>query len=241
METPQTLLRVEALFGTEALASLRAVHILVVGLGAVGGACTEALARSGIGRLTLVDGDAFEASNLNRQPFSAQSLVGQPKASATLARLADIAPTCATEAQVRFVSPDNASELLEAVQPDIVVDAIDDVPAKVALLASAHRLGLRSWSSMGAARKLDPTQLRLTDLSKTAVCPLARVVRQRLRAQGITHGVRCVWSQEQARAMGEGGVLGSYMPVTATAGLLLASDILRALTSAPAPLTPSAC
>ncbi len=229
MATPQTLLRVEALFGTEALASLRAVHILIVGVGAVGGACAEALARSGIGRLTLVDGDVFEASNLNRQPFSALSLLGQPKASATRTRLADIAPTCSVEAQVRFITPESAQKLLKACAPDLVVDAIDDVPAKVALLASAHQLGLRAWSSMGAARKLDPTALKVSDLSKTAVCPLARVVRQKLRTQGITHGIRCVWSQEVARPMGEGGVLGSAMPVTATAGLLIASDILRAL------------
>ena len=167
----ETLLRAEALLGAEAMARLRAARILVVGLGAVGGACVEALARSGVGELWLVDGDVF-------------------------------------------------------------VDAIDDVPAKLALLSECLHRGIPAWSAMGAARKYDPSALCVTDLSKTQVCPLARRIRQGLRALGFTKGVRCVWSREPAAPQLPGAPLGSFMPVTASAGLLLAADVIKSLSSA---------
>lgn len=222
------LTRVAVLFGEKALARLQAATVLVVGLGAVGGACAEALARSGIGRLWLVDGDVFEPSNLNRQPFAALPTLGQPKATATAERLRAIAPSCAPHPEILRVTPENAEALLDRAHPDALVDACDDVPAKVALLSAAHRRGLPAWSAMGAARKLDPAAFRVTDLSKTQVCPLARNVRRLLRAQGIVRGIRCVWSAESPRPMPP-GALGSYMPATATAGLLLAADLLQTL------------
>lgn len=222
--------RVEALFGAPALARFRGANVLVVGLGAVGGACAEALARSGIGCLWLVDGDVFEPSNLNRQPFAARSTLGRPKADVAIDRLADVAPACVVHAETHFVTPENAEALLDRAQPDAVVDACDDVPAKTALLTACHRRGLPAWSAMGAARKLDPSALRVTDLAKTQVCPLARNVRRLLRARGIVNGIRCVWSSEPPLSMPP-GALGSYMPVTATAGLLLAADLLRWLGS----------
>ncbi len=223
-----SLARTETLLGSEALARLQAATVLIVGLGAVGGACAEALARSGVGNLHLVDGDVFDVSNLNRQPFAATSTLGQSKAEVTCARLADIAPTCRPQGETRFITPENVEELLDRTHPDAVADACDDIPAKVALLATCHRREIPVCSSMGAARKLDPTALRVTDLSETQVCPLARNVRHALRALGITHGIRCVWSSEPARPMPP-GTLGSYMPVTATAGLLLAADLLSTL------------
>ena len=223
-----SLSRVSALLGEAAIARFQAITVLIVGLGAVGGACAEALARSGIGRLWLVDGDAFEPSNLNRQPFAALPTLGHPKATASAERLRDIAPTCTPHPETLRVTPENAETLLNRTHPDALVDACDDVPAKVALLTAAHRCGLPAWSAMGAARKLDPTAFRVTDLSKTQVCPLARNVRRLLRAQGITCGIRCVWSAESPLPMPP-GALGSYMPTTATAGLLLASDLLRTL------------
>ena len=228
----ETLLRAEALLGAEAMARLRVARILVVGLGAVGGACTEALARSGVGNLWLVDGDVFEPSNLNRQPFAALSTLGQPKADATTERLRDIAPTCSVTAERLRVDSENVSALLDRARPDAVVDAIDDVPAKLALLAECLRRGIPAWSAMGAARKRDPSALCVTDLSKTQVCPLARRVRQGIRALGFTKGIRCVWSREAAAPQIPGAPLGSLMPVTASAGLLLAADVIKRLSFA---------
>lgn len=228
----ETLLRAETLLGAEAMARLRVARILVVGLGAVGGACVEALARSGVGNLWLVDGDVFEPSNLNRQPFAALSTLGQPKADATTERLRDIAPTCSVTAERLRVDSENVDALLDRARPDAIVDAIDDVPAKLALLAECLRRGIPAWSAMGAARKRDPSALCVTDLSKTQVCPLARRVRQGLRDLGFTKGIRCVWSRETAAPQTPGAPLGSLMPVTASAGLLLAADVIKRLSFA---------
>lgn len=228
----ETLLRAETLLGAEAMARLRVARILVVGLGAVGGACVEALARSGVGNLWLVDGDVFEPSNLNRQPFAALSTLGQPKADATTERLRDIAPTCSVTAERLRVDSENVDALLDRARPDAIVDAIDDVPAKLALLAECLRRGIPAWSAMGAARKRDPSALCVTDFSKTQVCPLARRVRQGLRALGFTKGIRCVWSREAAAPQIPGAPLGSLMPVTASAGLLLAADVIKRLSFA---------
>ncbi len=221
--------RTTALFGSDVIRHFQDCSVLVVGLGAVGGACVEALARSGIGKLHLVDGDTFEVTNLNRQPFARASVLGQTKASVTQAMLADLAPETVATSEALFITPENVNTLLDRVQPDYVVDAIDDLPAKVALLEACVQRNLPVWSAMGAARKLDPTALRVTDLSKTQVCPLARTVRRELRTRGIHKGVRCVWSSEPALPLSEEGTLGSYMPVTATAGLLLAADLLQQL------------
>ncbi len=223
----KSLARVTALIGAEAMERLRALSVLVVGVGAVGGACVESLARSGIGRLQLVDGDVFDETNLNRQPFAARSVLGQSKVAVTCARLADIAPACVAMGEPTFVKPEGVADLLDRLRPDCVVDCCDDLPAKVALLAAALERGLPAWSAMGAARKLDPAALRVTDISKTQVCPLARNLRRELRQRGITRGIRCVWSTEAARPMAD-GALGSYMPVTAAAGHFLAADIIAA-------------
>lgn len=226
-------LRTEALLGAEAMARLHASNVLVVGLGAVGGACVEALARSGLGRLWLVDADTFEETNLNRQPFATYPDLGRPKAEVTQARLRAIAPTCRTTAECLRVTDDNLPQLLDRAHPDAVVDAIDDLPAKIALLTHCLRRGLPAWSAMGAARKRDPTALRVGDLAETQVCPLARRVRQGLRAADFTHGIRCVWSREPAQPTPPDAPMGSFMPVTATAGLLLAADLLLTLAAKP--------
>lgn len=224
-----SLKRTAALLGNEWMERLQMAHVLLVGVGAVGGACAEALARSGVGKLTLVDGDVFDVTNLNRQPFSAVSAIGHEKTVVTCQRLADIAPHCRAEGKSCFVTPENVSALIQEIAPDVIVDAIDDVAAKVALLVAAVQCRLPVWSAMGAARKLDPLALRITDISKTQVCPLARNVRQQLRRMGIEKGIRCVWSSEVAAPLHD-GTLGSYMPVTASAGLLLAAEVIRYLT-----------
>ncbi len=219
----------QALLGEDALRRLQACRVLVVGLGAVGGACVEALARSGIGHLYLVDGDTFEITNLNRQPFARQSTLGQPKATVTRDALSDLAPHTQAVAEVHHVTEASVEALLARARPTMVVDAIDDLPAKVALLSACVRQALPVWSAMGAARKLNPSALRVTDLSKTEVCPLARILRQRLRALGIQKGIRCVWSNEPALPLLKKDTLGSFMPVTASAGLLLASDLIHSV------------
>lgn len=225
MDIPPSLTRTAHLFGDATIERFQRLHILAIGLGAVGGAAVEALARSGIGQLTLVDGDVFEISNLNRQPFATQSVLGQPKAMVTAEALKAIAPTCKTTAIQTFITPETIDALLDRVQPDVVFDAIDDVPAKKALLTHCAQRNLPTWSSMGAARKFNPADLRVTDISKTEVCPLARNIRQGLRKAGIQKGIRCVWSKELPSPHTP-GTLGSFMPVTATAGLLLAADLL---------------
>ncbi|MBQ9693725.1 MAG: tRNA threonylcarbamoyladenosine dehydratase [Kiritimatiellae bacterium] len=219
------LMRASALLGAQTLARLQGLHLLIVGVGAVGGACAEALARSGVGRLTLIDGDCFEASNLNRQPFSSQSALGKPKVVVTCQQLADRAPPCCVKGSIEFICADSVAARLEAIAPDAVIDAIDDFSAKVALLEACVRRKIPVWSAMGAARKLDPLSLKITDISKTQVCPLARKVRQELRRRGIEKGIRCVWSAEPAAPL-HGDILGSYMPVTAAAGLVLAADVI---------------
>ncbi len=224
---PYPLQRTEALLGRAVLERLASLRLLVVGLGAVGGACVEALARSGTGALGLVDGDTFEASNLNRQPFASLTTLGIEKSHATAQRLKEIAPSVTTYPETLTVTPENVVALLERMQPTVVVDAIDDLSAKVALLTACVRQELPVWSAMGAARKLDPTAFRITDLSKTQVCPLARALRHELRKVGISKGIRCVWSNEVPQALSAEGALGSYMPATATAGLLLAADIVK--------------
>lgn len=237
---PPTLVRTANLIGLPTLQRLQYLHLLVVGLGAVGGAAVEALARSGVGHMTLLDGDTFDISNLNRQPFATASVIGHPKASVTAHALQDIAPTCTTHPIQQFLTPENIPTLLDQIQPDIVVDAIDDIPAKMTLLQHCHERHLPIWSSMGAARKLNPLDLRVTDISKTNVCPLARHLRQGLRKLGITKGIRCVWSQE-IPAPHTPNMLASFMPVTATAGLLLAADLIQHLmqqTNTTAPTQP---
>ncbi|MEG1480207.1 MAG: tRNA threonylcarbamoyladenosine dehydratase [Kiritimatiellia bacterium] len=228
-ELPEALTRVVALVGTEAVQRLREKKVVVIGIGAVGGACAEALARSGIGTLHVIDGDVFERSNLNRQPFSAVSVIGHSKAEATVVRLRDIAPDCNVSGETLRVESCHAEKILARLAPDAVVDAIDDVDAKVALLTAAVRLGIPVWSAMGAARKLDPRSLRVADIAQTQVCPLAKAVRKGLREQGITSGVRSVFSVEIPLPMEKGESLGSYMPVTACAGFFLAADLLQRL------------
>ena len=224
-----SLQRVHALLGEASLERLAHAHILIVGVGAVGGACAEALARSGVGKLTIVDGDVFVASNLNRQPFATTATLGQPKTTATADELACRAPTCAVTPIQMFLTAEDVPALLASDAFTALIDCCDDLPVKVALLATATERGLPVWSAMGAARKLDPTKLRVTDLSKTEICPLARNLRQTLRKRGITRGIRCVWSTELPQPLGADGTMGSLMPVTASAGLMLAADCIHSL------------
>lgn len=191
--------RTEILIGETGLARLAHTHIFLAGLGGVGSWCAEALARAGVGRLTLVDMDRVAASNINRQLPALHSTIGQFKTEVMAARIRDIHPGCQLSVLTEFITPENVAALLPD-DVDFVVDCIDSLNCKVALIVAARLRGLPVASSMGAGNKLDVSRVRVSDIAKTEVDPLAREVRTRLRRQGIQRGVLCVWSNEPGRA-----------------------------------------
>jgi tRNA A37 threonylcarbamoyladenosine dehydratase len=220
------------------LARLAQAHVLVAGLGGVGSYCAEALARAGVGRLTLIDHDVVAPSNINRQLPALLSTVGLSKAELMAARIRDINPGCELTIVREFITPDNVVGLVHA-DLDYVIDCIDSLNCKVALVATSFERGLRVASSMGAGNKLDPSRIRIADISLTCLCPLASVMRKRLRKRGISQGVLTVFTNEPGRAPaapqpvdGHGraravnGTI-SYMPPLF--GLMLAGAVVQAL------------
>lgn len=191
----QQLQRVELLLGAEAVARLRQAHVAVIGLGAVGSFAVEALARTGVGHLRLVDFDVIEPSNLNRQLYALTDTIGRRKVDVAVERVHAINPDIRVDARPAFFAEDTLDELL-APPVDYIIDAIDSLNPKVGLIRAAVERGIPIISSMGAASRTDPTQLRLTDLFKTEGCPLAARVRKRLRRVGIRRGVWAVWSAQ---------------------------------------------
>lgn len=227
--------REEALLGTDAMEKLRRSRVAVVGLGGVGSWCAEALCRAGVGTLYLIDSDAFSLSNVNRQLFAAESTVGCPKAEAAARRMHDIDPAChAVPLVFRYEAA--AREELFSLAPDFVVDAVDLVSCKVDLIRSCQERGVPIVSALGTGNKKDATLLRITDISKTEGCPLARVVRKELRAIGIEH-LPVVYSPERPMANadsetpppGRRSVPGSLVWVPATAGLLLCQYVILSI------------
>lgn len=214
--------RSELLLGSEAMAKLAASHVTVIGIGGVGGHLVEALARSGVGKLTLMDGDVVDPSNLNRQIVALHSTLGCFKAETMAQRVRDINPDCQVTAINKYYVPGFALS-----EVDFVADAIDDLAAKAELVAYCKRMGIPVVSSMGAGGKLHPERFRLTEIYKTSVCPLARAFRSRLRKLGVTE-LTVVFSDEPPAKM-EG--LGSVSFVPGAAGLILAGEIIRQLVS----------
>lgn len=188
--------RTSLLFGAERLEELRKCHVLVVGLGGVGGICTEMLVRAGIGRLTIVDADIVQPSNINRQIVALHTTIGLPKATVLAERLRAINPELELEVIEEFMKDDNLVTLLDAHRYDFVVDAIDSLSPKVYLVSLALERGLPIVSSMGAGAKQDPTAIHIADLSKSYNCSLARMLRKRLRKLGIKRGLPVVFSSE---------------------------------------------
>jgi tRNA A37 threonylcarbamoyladenosine dehydratase len=180
MPYPQA--RTEILIGTAGLARLRAAHVLVAGLGGVGGYAAEALGRAGIGRLTLLDHDVVSPSNLNRQLLALHSTLGRPKVELMAERLRDIDPTLELTLLGEFLQPEAAEALLTAAPYDYVADCIDSIACKAALVASCQRRGVPVISALGAGNCLDVTRVRVAPLNQTQMCPLARELRRRLRA-----------------------------------------------------------
>jgi tRNA A37 threonylcarbamoyladenosine dehydratase len=192
--------RTEILIGAAGVACLQQSHILLAGLGGVGSFAAEALARAGVGRLTLIDHDVVSPSNLNRQLPATLQTLGQKKVQVVGDRLQSIHPQCQIERIDTFLQQDNIPELLEKRAPDWVLDAIDSLNCKVALLLAAQQQALCVASSMGAGGRLDPTRIVVSDLLDTQHCPLARAVRIRWRRRGGERGIQAVWSTEIPRA-----------------------------------------
>jgi tRNA A37 threonylcarbamoyladenosine dehydratase len=193
--------RTEMLLGPEGLARLRDARVLVAGLGAVGSYAVEGLARAGVGHLRLADFDVVQASNINRQLYALESTVGRPKVEVAAERIRDIHPACEVDARRVFIDADTAPDLVAGVV-DVVIDAIDSLNPKVALLHSACRAGRWTVSCMGAATRTDPLAIRTGDIAATEHCPLARLVRKRLRRVGVASGILCVYSVEPPRTAG---------------------------------------
>jgi tRNA A37 threonylcarbamoyladenosine dehydratase len=233
--------RTELLLGKDKLRRLHQSSATVIGLGAVGSYCVEALVRAGVGAVTLVDFDIIRPSNINRHIWALNSTVGQPKAELAKVRVLDINPDVHAEAVQVFIDQSTVKPLLEA-EPDIVVDAIDSLNPKAQLLESCWRAGQPVISSMGAATRTDPFAIRVDDLMETKNCPLARRVRKMLKDRGVGPGITCVYSlQEQdmqevtVEAVPEEGDylrgrarrrLGSLSTVTGMFGLVLAHAAL---------------
>lgn len=212
--------RTEKLIGAEGIDKLRAANILIVGIGGVGSYAAEAIARASVGRLTLMDGDKVAPSNLNRQLVALTSTMGKNKADIMVDRIQDIDPQIEVRSLPRFYTLEDDLDLTEF---DWVVDAIDSVDAKIELIVKAKSQGVNIVSSMGAAGKFG-TGFTHTDISKTTVCPLAKVIRKKLRERGIEN-LPVAFSDE--KPIPRDGVLGTISYVPASAGLELAGYVIR--------------
>nr|MBP7275955.1 tRNA threonylcarbamoyladenosine dehydratase [Kiritimatiellia bacterium] len=187
--------RTRQLLGREGLERLRHARVMVAGLGAVGSYALEGLARAGVGFLRIVDFDTIHPSNINRQILALDDTIGRPKVDVAAERIRQINPACVVDARAEFIRRSTVEALLEP-PCDVIIDAIDSLGPKVALLSAAARHGLYIVSSMGAASRTDPLSVRIGDLSATSQCPLARLVRKRLRKLNVHSGIQCVYSIE---------------------------------------------
>ena len=225
-------LRTAGLYGDEGIDRLVQASVAVIGIGGVGSYTVEALARAGIGRLVLIDADTVCLTNINRQLIATHRTVGRDKVDVARERIADIDPDIAVETVKVYVTPENVHELPLGV--DYIVDAIDNVKAKLALVAYAKDKGIPIISAMGTGNKREPERLTVSDISKTTVCPLARAVRTGLKKMGI-HKLKVVYSTElPIKRVGADGTTEGHAPasnsfVPATAGLLLAGEVIRDL------------
>ncbi|MBE6914779.1 MAG: tRNA threonylcarbamoyladenosine dehydratase [Ruminococcaceae bacterium] len=231
----ERFIRAQAVIGSDAMGKLRASHVAVLGLGGVGSWCAEALARSGVGALTVMDEDTVSQTNINRQSIALSSTLGRAKAEVMAERIADIAPDCCVRPITgRYEAAQR--DIFFSADYDYIVDAIDLVACKIDLICTAKERGIPIVSALGTGNKLDASLLRLCDISKTEGCPLARVVRKELRARGINHhavvfspeeGVKP--AQHEAPPPGRRSIPGSLVWVPATAGMLLCQHVVTAL------------
>ena len=233
----QRFIRTEMMLGSDAMDKLRGSHVAVFGLGGVGSYAVEALARSGVGELTLVDQDTLSTSNINRQLFALTSTVGLPKAEAAAQRCRDINPDVIVHPVCATYDAQHREDFFQT-HYDYIVDAIDLVSCKLDLIEQAQTRGIPILSALGTGNKLDPSLLRITDISKTSGCPLARVMRKELRARNIHH-LKVVFSPEEpaetlqleAPPPGRRSVPASVAWVPSCAGLMMAGAVVQDLIS----------
>lgn len=238
---PGPFARTQLLLGKEAMLRLAASRVIVFGLGGVGGNAVEALVRSGIGHMGIVDNDDISLTNINRQLVATHATVGTPKTQAMAERIALINPDCEVVAHRSFLLPGNSSEF-DFASYDYVIDAVDTLTAKLELVRCAKEAGVPVISCMGTANKLDPSQLRVADISKTSICPFARVMRKEARKRGLGHfpvvfstepALTPVMDEETYEAIPEGSsrrsLPGSTAFVPPAAGILIASYVVRQL------------
>lgn len=224
--------RTEMLLGPAAMEKLAQAHVAVFGLGGVGSYVVEALARSGVGSLTLVDHDVIDYSNLNRQLFALHSTLGQPKTSVAADRVRDINPQCNVTEHRKFYLSENA-ESFDLSPYTYIVDAVDTVTAKLELAARAAQLSIPIISSMGTGNKLDPCHFYVTDIYNTDTCPLARVMRRELKKRGVSR-LQVVCSHEAPihPAASDSRTPGSIAYVPSSAGLIIAGVVIRSIADA---------
>ena len=229
------------LIGSAAMEKLAASHVMVFGIGGVGSFTVEALARSGVGNLTLIDDDCICLTNINRQLHATTQTIGRSKVEVMKERVLDINPQARVTVIQKFYLPENAEEFF-AMNCDYIVDAIDTVTAKIDLIVRAQSKGVPVISSMGAANKMDPTQFEVADIFKTTVCPLAKVMRYELRVRGVK-ALKVVYSKEKPLTPQAGEcppepvrpgaarrqIPGSISFVPSVAGLILAGEVIKEL------------
>lgn len=225
--------RMQLLVGADGLKKLQSASVAVFGVGGVGSYAVEALARAGIGKLTLIDFDEICISNVNRQLHALDTTIGRPKVEVMAERCRSINPAAEVTAINQRYQAENSAELL-AEECDYVLDCIDDIPSKLHLIQSCHQRRLPIIVSMGAANKLDPALVQVSDLEKTQKCRLARIIRKELRKRGIERGIKVVFSTEEFRPLnhGEGErkpLLGSSSYLPPIFGLTMAGEVIRTL------------
>ncbi|MBQ7596268.1 MAG: tRNA threonylcarbamoyladenosine dehydratase [Clostridia bacterium] len=231
----EEFIRTSLLLGDGAIEKLNNSHVAVFGVGGVGGFAVEALARSGVGALDLIDNDTVALSNINRQIIALHSTVGEYKVDAAKRRVLDINPGAKVNCFKTFYMPETAHEF-DFAKYDYIIDAIDTVTGKLTIIENAYKAGTPVISSMGAGNKLDPTAFKVADISKTSVCPLAKVMRRELKKRGINH-LKVVYSEEPALTpasvenenQGRRSTPGSTAFVPSVAGLIIAGEVIKDL------------
>ena len=231
----EQFLRTAMLLGEDAIEKLQSARVAVFGIGGVGGYTVEALARAGIGHIDVIDNDTVSRSNINRQILATHSTVGMPKVQAAKQRILDINPDCDVVTHQVFYTPETEAQF-DFTQYDYIVDAIDTVTGKLALVQNAHAVGTPIICCMGTGNKLDASAFQVSDISKTSMCPLARIMRKELSKRGIKH-LKVVYSQEEAltptgweeeaAALGKRQIPGSVSFVPGAAGLILAGEVIK--------------
>lgn len=217
--------RTAQLLGNENVEKLFDKHVIVFGVGGVGGYVVEALARSGVGKISIVDNDVVNESNINRQIIALHSTVGMQKVEVLKNRILDINPECKVFVYNQFFLPENSNDFDFSIY-DYVVDAVDTVTAKLEIIKKSKESNVPVISSMGTGNKLNPMGFKVSDISKTKVCPLARVMRNELKKRGISK-VKCVYSEENPVIQTQTPASVAFVP--SVAGLLIASEVVKDL------------